>query len=290
MSAALSERIAEALYLRSARIEGLRGGALSSTAKIVGPSNECYFLKCLTKGDPRQLPAEARALGLLSETGGMRVPRVHAVDAEFLVLEWIEPAPATGIGARRLGEELARMHQCEGPRWGQAHDTWCGLTRHPAAWHSTLEGWFREERLERMRGLLREQGRLTSALASNLDTISDHLGHWLSGVDEKPALCHGDLWGGNWLNTDANLPHVIDPAPVYGIRDADLSMAELFGGFPSEFLEAYEVHFPRSPGYRMRQALLDLPVLLNHAVLFGGGYISQCERAAGSLVKEAGRK
>ena len=141
-----------------------------------------------------------------------------------------------------------------------------------------------------MRGLLGAQGRLAAPLAVSLDTISDHLDHWLAGVAEVPALCHGDLWGGNWLNTAENSPHVIDPAPVYGIREADLAMAELFGGFQAEFFEAYEAHFPRSAGSRMRQALLDLPVLLNHAVLFGGGYISQCERAAASLVRVLGVK
>ena len=68
---------------------------------------------------------------------------------------------------------------------------------------------------------------------------------------------------------------IYDPAVFCGDREADLAMMELFGGFSAACFEAYEQRLPVDPGYRERRQLYQLYHLLNHANLFGGGYIQR---------------
>jgi protein-ribulosamine 3-kinase len=100
----------------------------------------------------------------------------------------------------------------------------------------------------------------------------------------KPSLLHGDLWSGN-AGFTAEGPVVFDPAVYYGDREADLAMAELFGGFPREFYRAYAESFPLEEGYERRKTLYKLYHLLNHLNLFGGGYLGQVKAALGLLLR-----
>ena len=69
--------------------------------------------------------------------------------------------------------------------------------------------------------------------------------------------------GVNWL---------IDPAAHWAHREIDLAMMQLFGGFGSECFAAYDEAFPLADGWRARMRWYQLPPLLVHAILFGGGY------------------
>jgi fructosamine-3-kinase len=95
------------------------------------------------------------------------------------------------------------------------------------------------------------------------------------GEEDGPSLLHGDLWSGNVLSA-AGEPALIDPAVYRGHREADLAMAELFGGFDACFHAAYREARPLLPGYaETRRAVYQLYYLLVHVNLFGGGYVAQ---------------
>jgi len=81
-------------------------------------------------------------------------------------------------------------------------------------------------------------------------------------------------------------PVLYDPAPYFGDRETDLAMTELFGGFTADFYAAYEAAWPLDAGYGRRRALYQLYHLLNHAHLFGGGYVRQAERCLRSLLTQ----
>ena len=101
-----------------------------------------------------------------------------------------------------------------------------------------------------------------------------------------PSLIHGDLWGGNLAYSKSGEPIIFDPALYYGDREAEIAMTELFGGFGSAFYAAYQSHSPLPDGYRLRRELYNLYHMLNHLNLFGGGYVSRCERMSDSLVAD----
>ena len=73
-----------------------------------------------------------------------------------------------------------------------------------------------------------------------------------------------------------------------GDAETDLAMTRLFGGFPGEFYAAYDsTHAPR-PGAAARLTLYQLYHVLNHANLFGGGYLAQAESMMERLLAELG--
>ena len=99
---------------------------------------------------------------------------------------------------------------------------------------------------------------------------------------------HGDLWSGNVLATRGGEPAIFDPAVYRGHREVDLAMAELFGGFPAGFLEAYREAWPLKPGYaEVRRGAYQLYYLLVHVVLFGGGYAARTASALREVLSAA---
>jgi len=99
----------------------------------------------------------------------------------------------------------------------------------------------------------------------------------------KPSLLHGDLWSGNAAQINSQ-PVIYDPAVYYGDRETDLAMMRLFGGFSESCFAAYEEILPCLPGRDDRQPLYQLYHILNHANLFGGGYLKQAHSVLRELV------
>ena len=62
---------------------------------------------------------------------------------------------------------------------------------------------------------------------------------------------------------------------------------ELFGGFSAGFYAAYRDSWPLNEGYVHRRGLYNLYHILNHANLFGGGYVSQAEQMMKALLQRA---
>ena len=71
------------------------------------------------------------------------------------------------------------------------------------------------------------------------------------------------------------MPVIYDPACYYGDAEADLAMTELFGRFPESFYQGYREVRSISDEYEERRPVYQLFHLLNHAVLFGGHYVTQ---------------
>ena len=90
--------------------------------------------------------------------------------------------------------------------------------------------------------------------------------------DEPNVLLHGDLWSGNFLCDNVNEPVIFDPAVYYGLRHVDLAMTTLFGGFHSDFYEAYAYYAPLPSDYEVLWEVLNLYPLLIHLNLFGPSY------------------
>ena len=101
---------------------------------------------------------------------------------------------------------------------------------------------------------------------------------------EPPALLHGDLWSGNFMVAANGLAAIYDPAVYFGHREMDIGMTKLFGGFTAPFYQAYNEIFPMEKNWMQRVPLTQLYPLLVHALLFGGGYISNCRH----LIKNVG--
>jgi len=98
-------------------------------------------------------------------------------------------------------------------------------------------------------------------------------------LNHKPinALVHGDLWSGN-AGMDKNGKGVIfDPASWWADNEVDIAMTKLFGGFKKEFYEEYHKIFPIKNGFEKRIIIYNFYHILNHANMFGGGYLKQVQ-------------
>ena len=96
-------------------------------------------------------------------------------------------------------------------------------------------------------------------------------------LNHKPinALVHGDLWSGN-AGMDKNGKGVIfDPASWWADNEVDIAMTKLFGGFRKEFYEEYHKVLPVKNGFEKRIIIYNFYHILNHANMFGGGYLKQ---------------
>ncbi len=68
------------------------------------------------------------------------------------------------------------------------------------------------------------------------------------------------------------------------LREIDLAMMRLFGGFGSRVFGAYAEAYPLAPGSEERVGLYQLYPLLAHVVMFGGGYVGQLTTALDSCL------
>ena len=61
-------------------------------------------------------------------------------------------------------------------------------------------------------------------------------------------------------------------ATYYGHSEVDIAMTQLFGSLDGEFYNGYYAELPQQPGYEQRKIIYNTYHMLNHYVLFGGGY------------------
>ena len=120
------------------------------------------------------------------------------------------------------------------------------------------------------------------ALVRDLSLPEDWLYRLLTGLrqglddhDPSPALVHGDLWGGNAGVLKNGRGALYDPASWWADREVDLAMTRMFGVFSPAFYAAYNAVLPLRSGWEERIEIYNLYHLLNHANLFGGGYLPE---------------
>jgi len=255
------------------------GGGCIHNAFVLGD----YFLKTNRPSFLEMFEAEVDGLRAIRATGTIRAPEPVIAGADesaaFLAMERMDLGGRGDEGA--LGEQIAALHRCTAAAHGWERDNFIGSTPQPNHPCGDWAEFFRDRRLGHMLDLLSDRGIGFSGSERLLERVPDLLG---GAAAAPPSLLHGDLWGGNAGFLNDGTPVVFDPAVYRGHREADLAMTALFGGFGSRFYDAYNASWPPEPGHEERRGLYNLYHILNHALLFGGGYASQ---AAGIIRRYA---
>jgi len=269
-------------------VEGPVGGGCIHRAHKLRSADGFFFLKWSTAADGGlMLAAEAYGLRLLAEAQ-VRVPSVIGQgDGQdgcpaFLLLEWIESR--AGFDQAAAGRMMAILHQAAaGDVYGLDVDNYIGSSPQVNGWLADWVDFFRERRLRPQMELAARNGYLLAGRRRALESFMQRLDDLLGGIPRRPALLHGDLWGGNMIADQSGQPVLIDPAVYFGDREADLAMTALFGGFSNTFYAAYHEVYPLVDGWRERFRIYNLYHLLNHLNLFGEGYGSQVDAVVGSM-------
>ena len=271
------------------------GGCIHSAWCLELADGGRLFAKTSDASSLPLLEAEADGLQALAAAAGGDGPLVPkplacglAGPSAVLVLPWLDlesgRSAAHGPQWRRLGGALAGLHRhsltlpCTaedrvGTAFGWPRDNVIGAFPQRNGWEGIWGRFFVERRLApQLEHLARSGTPLRQA-----QSLLERTGQWLANHQPEPCLVHGDLWSGNAAITAGGQGAIFDPAVYRGDREVDLAMARLFGGFPEAFVAGYEAAWPMPSGHRFRRDLYNLYHLLNHANLFGGSYLGQCQ-------------
>lgn len=271
------------------------GGDINEASVVETTSGDKFFVKWRVQAPLNFFEVEVDGLAALRDAGSsLRIPAPIGCDRAqghaWLVMEWIERgAPAPDYG-ERLAVGLTELHQtgnCGGFGWNV--DNLIGSLPQT---NGKMSGWgefWRDRRIGPQLQRAWADGSL--ARSSPWTELLDVLGPAMDRLATRPALLHGDLWSGNAFPDGQGRPVIVDPAVYIGDSDVDLAMAQLFGGFPSDFFSVYRevrfgTHAPRDEeAFRgVRTAAHQLYPLLVHVNLFGGGYVHGAVRAAEALL------
>jgi len=257
------------------------GGDISAAWRVGN-----LFLKTGPASSSDMFSAEAEGLSELAAPGAIRIPQVVACgvhsDTAFLATEWLELGRATRDTEARLGEQLALLHATTGDRFGWHRDNTIGLTPQHNDWSDDWIDFFRERRLGFQLQLAAKHG-FSGSLQEQGARLLKRLPVFFENHEPRPALLHGDLWGGNWGSCDG-VPVIFDPAVYYGDPESDLAMTRLFGGFGPAFYDAYAAHTPPAAGSHDRCDLYQLYHVLNHLNLFGSAYLGRAQELINKLL------
>jgi fructosamine-3-kinase len=267
------------------------GGGCIHQAWIVTGGDRRYFVKTNGGAAAAMFAAEADGLVALSAAGNIRVPQIvgagETAGTAFLILEHLELHDLDRAGGAALGTALAAQHRQTDAdaTYGWPRDNYIGATPQSNQSHLTWAGFFAAERLGPQLVMASAKG-MERTLRDKGEHLAEKLGGFFLDYRPLPSLLHGDLWSGNAAQLSDGTPAVFDPAVYRGDREADLAMAELFGGFPESFYAAYRAAWPLDAGYETRKTLYNLYHILNHYNMFGGGYLGQARRMIEKLSAE----
>jgi fructosamine-3-kinase len=215
---------------------------------------------------------EAHGLELLRATHTLRVPLVHAVYSDAIVLEDLGAGHADTAAWERAGRALAQLHRHTSPTFGLDRDGWCGDSPQLNTPMSDGHRFFAECRLLPQGRRAYDAGRLAKSDMAAIERLALALP---ARIPAQPAsLIHGDLWTANLHGCEDGELALIDAAAVhYGWAEADLAMLTLFGEPPAALFAAYEQEAGIDSSWRTRAPLYNLYHLLNHLNLFGTAYL-----------------
>jgi len=258
--------------LHRPRAEPIAGGCINRAYRLNSGAQQ-LFVKVNRAERLAMFAAEAAGLTALQQSGAVRVPTpiYHGSVGAYalLVLEYL---PLQGGGcAAALGRAVAALHTTHGERFGWSQHNYIGETlQQNSPQHEWCHFW-QQQRLAPQLAQIAQQHESARALISDGEALLAELPALFADHRPAPSLLHGDLWSGN-VGCSGGTPVIFDPAVYYGDHEADIAMSELFGGFSPAFYHAYREALPLAAGYPLRRTLYNLYHILNHFLIFGGGY------------------
>jgi len=260
--------------------QSIGGGSINSAFKI-STNNGSWFLKFNTaQAHPKMFESEYQGLKTMAESQTIRIPQpfyyYEGDQYSFILMEWIEQGARSSDFWTLFAQQLAQMHQTSSDFFGLGFDNYMGSLPQKNTKHADFISFFIQERLEPQIKLARDDGYINHKQIQQSERLYAELPSMFPL--EKPALVHGDLWSGNFMNDEKGNPVIMDPAVYFGHREVDIAMTTMFGGFSSQFYQKYQDFFPMDPGWETRLDYYKLYPILIHVNLFGYSYVGSFDR------------
>ena len=258
-------------------IEQVHGGDIHSAWQIEF-SNKKLFLKRNVR-NKKFLEFEKYCLQNLRRFINLEnlvIPEVIAYknikNVEILLMEWIDMQT---FDQKKLGKGLGEMHlksAASNPKiFGFPVEGFIGTTDQKKGWEDNWIDCFLNLRIMPQLFILKSKILDKETINKVKEKIKSEL------LNHKPinTLVHGDLWSGNAGVDKSGKGVIFDPASWWADNEVDIAMTKLFGGFRKEFYEEYYKIFPIKKGFEKRIIIYNFYHILNHANMFGGGYLNQ---------------
>ena len=278
----LAERAEQLLGAAVVSTTPVAGGDVCSATRLRLSDGRSALIKTRPHAPEGFFEAEARGLRWLAEPGVAEVAEVLGIQADCIVLAWIEPSRPSPEAAAALGRMLAELHGSGAPEFGAGEDGFIAALPLPNKPADSWPEFFAVRRILPYLKLAADRDHIDEDGVAAVEGVVRRIVD-LAGPAEPPARIHGDLWSGNIGWNAERHAVLVDPAAHGGHRETDLAMLALFG-LPqlARVLAAYTEVSPLADGWEDRQPLHQLFPLLVHAAMFGGRY--------GQLATEAARK
>ncbi len=258
-------------------IEQVHGGDIHSAWQIEF-SNKKLFLKRNVRSE-KFLEFEKYCLQNLRKyinQENLVIPEIIAFkninNIEILLIEWID---MENFDQKKLGQGLGEMHlksaESNPKMFGFPVEGFIGTTDQKKGWEINWIDCFLNLRIMPQLLMLKSKTLEKETINRVKEKIKSEL------INHKPinALVHGDLWSGNAGMDKSGKGVIFDPASWWADNEVDIAMTKLFGGFRKEFYEEYHKIFPIKKGFEKRIIIYNFYHILNHANMFGGGYLKQ---------------
>lgn len=245
-----------------------------------------YFVKINEKSHYPLLETERENLLKIKQLSSLHCPTpiclATTLDKSFLVLSFEDLTPPENEHCYYdLGVALAQMHlSTKHGQFGWHRDNYIGKTLQPNQWQTNWRTFFAEQRIGWQLQLLAEKSIVLGEIELIIALCHDILSHH----KVSPCLVHGDLWQGN-IGFVNGKPLIYDPACYFADREVDIAMSELFGAFPKEFYQGYEITYPLTGDYEQRKIVYNFYHVLNHLNMFGNRYLAQAKNQLTTLFR-----
>ena len=251
----------------------LLGGDINSVFRLNTSAGE-FVIKINDRSKyPGMFEAEKLGLETLAKSESFRVPDVVSVGEEstysYLILEYLERGSRKDNFWSHYAQDLVKLHQYNADRFGFSGSNYIGSLPQQNEWCDGPAEFYISQRLIPQLKMARDNGYSLPEEDSFFKNVENMI------PIEENALIHGDLWNGNHMVDESGSSVLIDPSVSFSIREMDLAMMQLFGGFPSTVYQEYNEIFPLEAGHEERVSLYQLYYLLVHLNLFGSGYLLQ---------------
>lgn len=274
LSKGFTENLSNLVGTKINKIQSVSGGDISA-AYLINSGRDKFFLKVNNK--PWALDmfnVEVQGLNAIRKSKTIATPEIIAFetfkDDSFLLMEYVESKHATSKDMELFGSQLAQLHQMTSDDFGFDENNFIGSLPQSNEKHKNWNEFYIEERLYPQLQLARLKGLLNESEIPDSSLMKEVCHNYFINI--KPALLHGDLWGGNYLISSDGRPFLIDPATYFGHSEVDIAMSRLFGGFGASFYDAYHEIIPKDRYTDNRIELYQLYYLMVHLNLFGRSY------------------
>ncbi len=258
-------------------IEQVHGGDIHNAWQIEF-SNKKLFLKRNIR-NKKFLKFEKHCLQNLRKYinhENLVIPEVIAYknikNIEILLIEWID---MHNFDQKKLGKGLGELHlksaESNPKMFGFPVEGFIGTTDQKKGMEDNWIDCFLNLRIKPQLLILKS----TTLDKEIINKVKEKIKSELLNHNPINALVHGDLWSGNAGIDKSGKGVIFDPASWWADNEVDIAMTKLFGGFRKEFYEEYHKIFPIKNGFEKRIIIYNFYHILNHANMFGGGYLKQ---------------